>query len=159
MTGRQRRPPHAHPDFERDNTAALKHGARSPRVVEPRVADLVAATVEATPYLDRPEYRAAVVAWARAEVQAQLLQAWVDEHGLVDENGQVARAEGALHRAETRAANARARLGLDPLSRARLGKDVTASEVSLTALLAARRAVPAVMPRPQSRAQAEASSA
>mgnify|MGYP005813185535 CR=1 FL=1 len=129
-----------HPPFEKDNTLQLRHGARSPRVVNPLADALVAEAVEASPYLQAPEYEAAVQAWARAEAQAMLLQKWVDDNGLVNRFGKVSDVEQALHRAETRAANARARLGLDPLSRARLGRDVTASQVSVSALLAARRA-------------------
>jgi hypothetical protein len=41
-----------------------------------------------------------------------------------------------LHRAESRAATLRARLGLDPLSRARLGKDIAAAEVDVARLMA-----------------------
>jgi hypothetical protein len=41
-----------------------------------------------------------------------------------------------LHRFETQAANLRGRLGLDPLSRARLGKDIAATEVDIAKLMA-----------------------
>jgi hypothetical protein len=66
----------------------------------------------------------------------QLLTEWLADHGEgVDEVGNVAPVLGALRLWEVRAANCRSRLGLDPLSAARLGRDVTAAQVDMARLL------------------------
>lgn len=121
MTCREGHAPR-HPDFQPGNTVALKAGHRSPAVVEPLADAILQRAVDDAPWLAEPKYAATVRAWARAEAQAELLTAWLDQHGLHDDDGRLRPAEAALHRAETRAANARTRLGLDPLSRARLGR-------------------------------------
>lgn len=128
------------PPFAKDNTLAVKSGYRSERYVEPLATEIVAAAVEDAPYLDQPKYRATVMAWAREEARVRLLSDYIERVGLVDDQGHVVAAEGALHRAETRASNLRSALGLTPMSRARLGRDVAQSQVSITAQLAAYRA-------------------
>ena len=132
MSCREGHPPR-HPDFAEGNAHALVHGARSPRVIDPLAAEVVAEAVEDAPYLAEPKFRASVMAWAREEARCLVLADYLDVNGLHDEEGHLRPAEQAMHRAETRAANLRSRLGLDPLSRARLGKDV-AQTVSLTQL-------------------------
>lgn len=114
--------PGQRPPFQPGHTLSLRHGARSPRVVDPLADSILQRAVEDAPWLSEPKYAATVRAWARAEAQAELLTAWLDEHGLHDEEGRLRYAEQALHRAETRAMNLRSRLGLDPISRARLGQ-------------------------------------
>jgi hypothetical protein len=127
------------PPAEPGNFLALKHGAKSPRIVDPLAAEIVAEAVADAPYLDQPKYRATVMAWAREEARCRLLSDYIERVGLVDDQGNVARAEGALHRAETRAANLRTACGLTPMSRARLGRDVAQAQVSLTQQLADRQ--------------------
>lgn len=136
MTCREGHPPR-HPDFTEGNAVALKHGAGSPRVVDPLAAEIVAEAVEAVPDLERPEYRAVVEAWAREEARCRLLSAWLDQHGLMDDEGRLRPAEQALHRAETRATNLRSRLGLDPLSAQRIGRDKAQTRALSMALLMA----------------------
>lgn len=124
--------------FRPGHELSLKHGAWSPRYVDPLAAEMVAATLAAPgcQYLDTPRWSAAVWAWARAEARCELLGRWVDEHGGgVNDDGSVAGALNALRLWEVRAANCRSRLGLDPLSAARLGRDVTASAVDMAKLL------------------------
>jgi hypothetical protein len=48
----------------------------------------------------------------------------------------VARAYLLLHRAEARADRCRSKLGLDPLSAARLGRDIAAGQVDMARLMA-----------------------
>lgn len=136
MTCREGHPPR-HPDFTVGNAMALRHGAHSRRVVDPLAAEIVAEAVEAVPDLDRPEYRAVVEAWAREEARCRLLTAWLDQHGLMDGEGHLRPAEQALHRAETRATNLRSRLGLDPLSAQRIGRDKAQTRALSMALLMA----------------------
>ena len=114
------------------NQLAVTHGAYSPRKVDPLAGDLVtlyldaaAAPHSAVAYLADPSYRPALWSWARTEARIQLLQEWLADHGGdVDDDGNVRQAAELLTRLERQAMDARARLGLDPLSRAKLGKDV-----------------------------------
>lgn len=126
--------PAQHPAFPEGNTVALRHGARSPRMVEALADQVLAAAVEDAPWLAADLYTPAVRAWARSEAQAILLADYLDEHGLHDAKGRLRPAEQALHRAETRAANARARLGLDPVSRAALRRDEALADRGPTVL-------------------------
>lgn len=110
------------------------HGAYSPRKVDPLAQELVDALLvdDTVPvYAKASAYRAELWAWARAEAQAQLVTEWLIEAGESAANGvgdlssqAVHTAYLLLHRAEGRAASARTRLGLTPVSAARLGKDV-----------------------------------
>lgn len=125
------------------NQLALKHGAYSPRRVDPLAAELVGlvdgdASINWLTAADRP----ALWAWARAEAQAQLLTEYLAKAAEATEDGvgdleqeRVRAAYLLLHRAEARAQSGRARLGLDPLSRARLGRDVAATRVDMARLL------------------------
>lgn len=122
--------PGQRPPFQPGHELSIQHGAYSPRKVDPLAAELVERLLQdpTVGYLQTPAYRPALWAWARAEAQVQLLTEYLEQRGkggvgdLGDER--VKQAYLLLHRAEARADRSRARLGLDPLSRARLGKDV-----------------------------------
>lgn len=116
------------------NLMALKHGALAARVVEPVARELVEMAVAEAPYLQDASYRPAVESWATAEAKARLLDAYLQRVGVLDADGQPRPALDALRMWEKRASEERARLGLDPLSRAKLSRDVTASQASLTAI-------------------------
>lgn len=130
------------------NTIALRHGAYSPRKVDPLARELVEQVTGELEWLtdaDAP----AVWAWARAEAQVQLLTEYLMTAAEITEDGvgdldaeRVRSAYLLLHRAEARAQTGRTRLGLDPLSRAKLGRDVAAGKVDLARAMAeeARRA-------------------
>lgn len=123
------------PPFEPANTAAEKHGAYSPRRVDPLAATLIEQVTD----LDwlRPCDRPSLWAWARTEARVQLLHEFLlDRGGDLDDDGSVRPAAELLTRLERHAESLRARLGLDPLSRARLGRDVAASQVDLAKLWA-----------------------
>jgi hypothetical protein len=149
----------------RGNRIAEVHGARSERRVAPLAAQIEQAARSGPgwpDYLDDPGYASAVAAWARAEAIVELLWQWLAEQGPLDalsstsdstteteqhESGSrsrttARRTESALNqlaRWEATAARQRQRLGLDPLSRARLGRDVTAARVDLVELLTRAR--------------------
>lgn len=133
------------PDAERGNELAVQHGAYSPRKVDPlaeHLVDLVLADPD-VPYLRASAYRPALWAWARAEAQCQLLTEYLAKAAEATEDGigelgdgRVHSAYLLLHRAETRATTGRTRLGLDPLSRAKLGKDVAIGAVAAGSALA-----------------------
>lgn len=116
---------------------ALKHGAFTPSVVDPVARDLAVMVREQVTYLNDPSYDAAVRAWSRAEAQVLVLTAYIDKHGALDDDGVPRPALSALKDFENRAARERTRLGLDPLSRAQLGRDVMAQQVDLARLMSA----------------------
>jgi phage terminase small subunit len=129
------------PPFEPGNSVALRHGAYSPRRVDPLAAELVERVLADTDWL-RPCDRPAVWAWARAEARVQLLAEHLAANGgdLADD-GSVRPAADLLSRVEAQAQRMRSVLGLDPLSRARLGRDVAATRVDLEALRAEGQAM------------------
>lgn len=128
-----------HPLFEPGNAMNLRHGAYSPRKVDPLAALIIEAHAcdPDVQYLGQPKYAAALWAWARSEARVQLLDEWVSAMTLGQQTestrGQTSPIE-VLRRAEASAMTQRARLGLDPLSRARLSKDVTAAAVGQASL-------------------------
>lgn len=133
----QRRP------FEPGHELSTRHGAYSPRKVDPLAAEMVALVDgdDAVSWLTAAD-RPALWAWARAEAQVQLLTEYLEQAGQATGDGignldedRVRSAYLLLHRAEARALSGRARLGLDPLSRARLGRDVAAAKVDMARLL------------------------
>lgn len=125
--------------FQPGHTVSLRHGAYSPRRVDPLAAEY-AALIEPESYLADPSYAPAVWAWARAEARCTLLAEYLADRDLLDAKGRPLPAMELVIRMERLAAEARARLGLDPLARARLGKDITSQSVDLARLYAERRA-------------------
>jgi hypothetical protein len=153
------------PPFTPGNEAALIHGARSPAKIGPLAAEIRAELLthpECPAYLRDPGWRYTLESWSEARAELVLLRAWRDrmtteesatELVLTDETedrptpgrakkrGRSQRIESVLamiDRAERRAERLGAKLGLDPLSRARLGKDVSAARDDLAVLLAER---------------------
>lgn len=131
--------------FEPGNVPAnATHGAYSPRKFDPLARELVDGVLAnpATGYLQAPHWRPALWAWARAEAQVQLLTEWLATQGEKTRDGvgdlgseRVRSAYLLLHRAEARATTGRTRLGLDPLSAARLGRDKTAAALDAAQLM------------------------
>jgi phage terminase small subunit len=115
---------------------ALKAGDRSPRRVDPIAAQLVEQIMSTVDWVRECD-AAAVWAWARVEARCQLLGEYLmDNGGDVSDDPSVQRASDKLIRLEGRAESLRSKLGLDPLSRAKLGRDVAASTVDLASILA-----------------------
>ena len=136
--------------FTEGNEAALTHGAGSERRVGPlaeRIAHDLLTDPDVPPHIREPLFAASVQAWARAEAVCALLWAWLSERdimagltaaattteeeraskGRVDRRSvtrSVASVIDTLRRYEVQAANLRARLGLDPASAARVGRDL-----------------------------------
>lgn len=150
------------PPFGPGNTVSRTHGATSPRTVGPVAAEIerAARADQSWPhYLTDPSFGAAVAAWAWAEATVSVLRTYLAERDVgeamtdrdesetiteqVGETTSRRRTTGQrtrsaldhLARAEIAAAGRRAALGLDPLSRARLGRDVTAAAVDGAELL------------------------
>ncbi len=141
------------PPFQPGHTQSLVHGAYSERSVA-GLAGQIAADLLASPdcpaHLHEPLFRSSVAAWSRAEAMVSLLWDYVSGQDVkaaitevttgieteeAERKGKVTRRSAAkrvtsaldqLRRYETHAANLRARLGLDPASAARIGRDLAA---------------------------------
>lgn len=130
-SGRQAQP------YQPRNLAAVVHGANSPQVLDAVAERYRAAAVaylggDSVPdYLTRAEYDRAIQAWARAEARVDLVTRYLDDVGHLDDEGNPRPAARHLVELEAAAAKRRAELGLDPLSRARLGRDVAATGLDL----------------------------
>jgi len=119
------------PPFAPGNTLSLKHGVDSSRRVDPIanrfIEELRLSEDQHMQYLAQPRFTAAVWAWAQAEAKVQLVSDWVDGMEISEAaesgRGQTSALE-LLRKWQATAQTQRARLGLDPLSAARLGKDV-----------------------------------
>lgn len=136
--------PWQRPPFEPGHELSTRHGAYSPRKVDPIATELVEMMLadDGAAHLRRPSYRPALWAWARAEAQVQLVDEYLAKagedagNGVGDLDREATRAAYLLlHRAETRANTLRTRLGLDPLSRARLGRDTAAGALDTARLM------------------------
>lgn len=119
---------------EEGNELAATHRGYSPRYVEPLAQDLLEVVLaeESTPaHVKSATYRLELLALCRAEAQVQLVTEWLVKQAEGREDGmpdlgdeRVRSAYLLLHRAESRGASARTRLGMTPVSAARLGKNV-----------------------------------
>lgn len=136
-------PQWSRPPFESGNELAVKHGAYSARHLQPVAEKLTAAVLADLDlnYLHAPSYRPALEAWAATEARVILLEQWISEMTLAaqaDSKQKTSYLE-LLRQWEASALTHRSRLGLDPLSRARLGRDVTAMKVDAVRLLTNER--------------------
>ena len=117
-----------------------RHGAYSPRKVDPLATEIIEATRPGVTWW-RDADEPAIQAWGRVEARIQLMSEWLAEHGGdLTAEGSVRPAAAELTRLEVRAESMRSRLGLDPTSRARLGRDVAAQSLDLARLWAAQEA-------------------
>ncbi|MBA8964752.1 hypothetical protein JOJ86_006030 [Rhodococcus percolatus] len=128
------------PQATAGNTIAQQHGAYSPRKVDPLAEEFISNAL-AQPDLDflkAASYRPALWAWARAEAKVQLVEEYLSgltTDGVGDlDSKRILAAHALLDRSETRADKLRSKLGLDPLSRARLKRDTAATHVDLASL-------------------------
>jgi hypothetical protein len=116
------------PAFEPGNDAAEKHGARSARRVEPLATELVSELLAVAPWCAQGAFAGTVAAWSWAEAQAALLRAYIDEHGMLDDEGKPLPALALLDRVETRAGRLRDALGLTPRAWAALVASLGAAD-------------------------------
>jgi hypothetical protein len=131
------------PPFQPGNKLAVTHGAFSPARTDPIAHGFINELVAdpATAYLGQPRFSAALWHWASAQAKVQLLSEWVDGMEIQDaadsDKGKTSALE-LLRKWIATAQTQAARLGLDPLSAARLGKDVASTQVDLATLLSKR---------------------
>ena len=138
------------PPFPPGHEMSLVHGARSERKVGPLAAQIAHDLLtgpDVPPHIREPMFAASVQAWARSEAIIRLLWAWLEERDVMaglasatttteDETqakGKITRKSvtrsvasviDTLRRYEVHAANLRSKLGLDPASAARVGRDL-----------------------------------
>ena len=117
--------------FAPGNAVSTHHGAFSERRVAPLAQRLVEQVVADNGYLQDPSYASALHSWGRTEARIELVSAWLIEKGDLDPQGKVRPAADLLNRLEARAENLRSALGLTPLARARLGRDISGSQFDL----------------------------
>jgi len=118
--------------FLAGHTLSMTHGARS-RFVAIEADALAAEIMDASPHLADVD-RMAVSDLSVATVKVRRLAAWLDEVGDLDDEGEPRKALAELRRWMDRAERARARLGLDPMSRAALAVDELTARRQATAL-------------------------
>jgi hypothetical protein len=123
------RPPargYSWPPFEAGNTAALKHGASSPRKIRPIAEEIRATLLAEAPWIDRPGFAGAVRSLCWTEAQIVLLTEWLNEHGVLRDPGvdelepQPRAATRLLRDLENRAEKLRSSLALTPTSMAKM---------------------------------------
>lgn len=150
------------PPFEPGHELSTVTGAHSERRVGPLAEAIAAALLEAdtTPaYVRDPSYAAAVRAYSRSEAVVSLLWDYLAGQDIEAALTDVTRSEESeerskgrtarrgvsrrvasvldqLHRAETRANTMRRELGLTPMARFRMGRDVTAAQFDLARAIA-----------------------
>lgn len=108
------------PPFEKGNTAALRHGARSERRLAPIAEKLITQLLEQRPDLDDPRYAANLNAWGYAEAANVLYRAFADKHGVVDEHGNPLGFIARWQRSESQAEQRRRELGVGPVAEMKL---------------------------------------
>lgn len=127
-----------HPPFTPGNVAAVTHGARSPRLVQ-EVADERLAGLLADPalpeYLRDSSYRPAVMDLCRAEAVVELLWSWLTQQPVDKPSKGVTGVLEQLRRHMSTVDGKRRSLGLDPLSRARLIRDLATTEAMASGAL------------------------
>jgi hypothetical protein len=121
--------------FQPGNTAAVTHGARSPRIIEAKAAEVHTELLEVAPWLDRDEFLPAVVRYLQACAREQLLHEHITRLSADDGPGAVSSRTWEQATAAARlAAKLGQDLGLDPIGHARLRAVAGAAEVTAITL-------------------------
>ncbi|HVV76332.1 MAG TPA: hypothetical protein VHC43_09880 [Mycobacteriales bacterium] len=136
------------PPFQPGHELSLKSGAWSPKHVDPLALELLeeVASDPSTAYLGQPAFAGTLRLWAFAQARAELYAEWLaklpfEEQVRAPKGSRNNRAPIEIWRAlATSAANLAAQLGLTPLARARLGRDVATAESAAAAVDRVREA-------------------
>jgi hypothetical protein len=90
------------------------------RRIRPIADEITRMLPEVAPWTGRPPFDGALRSLSWVEAQVVLLRGWIDEHGVLDDDGQPRAAAQLLQRLENQASTLRAELGLTPQALARL---------------------------------------
>lgn len=138
--------PGQRPPFQPGNTLAVTHGAYSRQRTDPIARRFIDELAQdpGLEYLQAPRFHAALWAWASTMAKVELLTEWVDSMDIQHAADSAAGKTSALELLRKWMATAQtqaARIGLDPLSAARLGKDIAgARQADAATLLTQARA-------------------
>jgi hypothetical protein len=128
------------PPFQPGNTLSVKHGIWSPAKVDP-VAEAIVAAIHADDDLSMlrmPAFQMALWAYARTAARVRVIDEWVDsmpiQQAADSDRGKTSPLE-LLRKWQVTMDNKAARLGLDPVSYAKLHKTVASTKVDLARLL------------------------
>ena len=124
------------PALQEGHELSMRHGAYSERKVSPVAERFAETALEQVDYLRDPSYSPALWAWARTEARIEILETWLDENGMILDDGSVAGAANLLARFEAQAAKQRERLGMDPLSRAKIRQMTASTAIDIAQLMA-----------------------
>jgi hypothetical protein len=135
--------PGQRPPFHPGNELAVTHGAYSSKRTDPIARRYIDEIAEdpGLEYLQAPRFHATLWAWASAMAKVELLQQWVDNmpiQAAADSDKGKTSALELLRKWMTTAQGFAGRLGLDPLSAARLGKDIAGTRQADAATLLTR---------------------
>lgn len=125
--------PWQRPPFEHGNELAVTHGTRSERRIAPRAQAILDGYLadDALPaYLDDRSFRGALVGLARAEAVVELLEDHLAELPVDKATKGALPVLEQLRRWLQSVASHRRALGLDPMSRATLSRDLTAAQAN-----------------------------
>lgn len=127
MSGSPARP-YSWPPFQAGNEAAVTHGAYTPKKVNPRANEIVADLLTHGPdYLANPSFRPTLWLLAQTLSRIELIQEWLDAQGgefAEDKKGRIQIASERLTRLTRLAADLAGKLGGDPLTQAKIQKDL-----------------------------------
>ncbi|KNA92730.1 MULTISPECIES: P27 family phage terminase small subunit [Gordonia] len=112
------------PFFKDGNECALRHGAHSPKLVNPRRDEIVAGLRQAMPHLDNEGYGPQLSRYGTTLAQIERLDAWLEEHGVIGKGGSIKPAAKFRADLDKLALNLAGALGLTPVSHARVLRDL-----------------------------------
>lgn len=130
----QSRAGYSYVPFEANNTAALKHGAHSERMITPLAAKIANDLRYKNEYLRNPKFEESVLEYARVAAQVDLLQAYVDKVGMYDRRGRIRNAEDFLLKKRKHLSNLASRLALNPLASAQFERDTAIGALELNSV-------------------------
>lgn len=133
-----------HPYFEEGNTVSAKHGAWSPRLVNETMAELkpeLQAIIDGAPWIETIDQHG-LLDYLRDMARLERLERWLADNG--DRYPEDHKQAGELRDRDLREVASlrrrcmdhRTRLGLDPLSRSRLGLNVGKPSIDVARLWA-----------------------
>ena len=135
------KPPNgSRPQFAPGNAVGTIHGAGAPRLRDPVALAIIGEMRDVQPaYLSDRSFDRAVDAWGQAEARLLLFSVWMDTLEEIDRytaKGDQRPPVLIWRELDAHAALHRGRLGLDPVSRVKIGKALTSAGVDLAKLAA-----------------------